>query len=144
MIRGLVRLVLVVVLLVAAAAFFFGYRWADLGLSDAGPDTGTTGVFDEEDKARARNAGAQIGETVAAGADQAQRAAADGSVTAKIKAKMALDDGVTAANIDVDTDGTVVTLTGRVGNAAERERAVRLARETEGVTSVVDRLTVSN
>jgi hyperosmotically inducible protein len=144
MIRGLVRLILVVVLLVAAGAFFFGYRWADLGLSDADRDVGSTGVFDAEDKARARDAGAQIGETVAAGADQAQRAAADGSVTAKIKAKMALDDGVTAANIDVDTDGTVVTLTGRVGNAAERERAVRLARETEGVTSVVDRLTVSN
>ena len=144
MIRGLVRLILVVVLLVAAGAFFFGYRWADLGLSGPGRDVGTNGVFDEGDKARARDAGAQIGETVAAGADQAQRAAADGSVTAKIKAKMALDDGVTAANIDVDTDGTVVTLTGRVGNAAERERAVRLARETEGVTSVVDRLTVSN
>jgi hyperosmotically inducible protein len=144
MIRGLVRLVLLLVVVVAAGAFFFGYRWADLGLSGADRDVGTTGIFDEEDKARARAAGAQIGETVAAGADQAQRAAADGSVTAKIKAKMALDDGVTAANISVDTDGSVVTLTGRVANADERARAVRLARETEGVTSVVDRLTVSN
>ena len=143
MIRGLIRLVFVVVLLVAAGAFFFGYRWADLGLSDADRNVGTGGIIDDEDKARARAAGAQIGETVAAGADQAQRAAADGSVTAKIKAKMALDDAVTAGNIDVDTEGTVVTLTGRVGSTDERDRAVRLARETEGVTSVVDRLTIS-
>lgn len=144
MIRGLFRLVLLLVVIVAAGAFFFGYRWADLGLSDGARDAGATGIIDEEDKERARAAGAQIGETVAAGADQAQRAAADGSVTAKIKAKMALDDNVEAANIDVDTDGSVVTLTGRVANADERARAVRLARETEGVTSVVDRLTVSN
>jgi hyperosmotically inducible periplasmic protein len=143
MIRGLIRLFLVVVLLVAAGAFFFGYRWADLGLSGADGNVGTGGIIDDEDKARARAAGAQIGETVAAGADQAQRAAADGSVTAKIKAKMALDDAVTAGNIDVDTNGTVVTLSGRVGSEDERQRAVRLARETEGVTSVVDRLTIS-
>jgi osmotically-inducible protein OsmY len=55
---------------------------------------------------------------------------------------MALDDSIDAANIDVDTDGSVVTLTGRVDTAAQKERALRLARETEHVTSVVDRLRV--
>lgn len=59
-----------------------------------------------------------------------------------IKAKMALDDAIEAARIDVDTAGGVVTLTGSVRSQAERERALRLARETDGVTSVVDRLTV--
>jgi osmotically-inducible protein OsmY len=49
---------------------------------------------------------------------------------------------VKALNIDVDTDGSIVTLTGRVKSAAERERAMRLARETDGVSSVVDRLAV--
>ena len=44
--------------------------------------------------------------------------------------------------IDVDTDGTVVTLSGRVSSEAEHRRAVQLARETEGVTSVVDNLVV--
>jgi hyperosmotically inducible protein len=144
MIRGLLKLILVVVLLVGAGAFFLGYRWGDTDLPDADRPVGTSGVIDEADKARAREAGAEIGETVAAGAEQAQRAAADGSITAKIKAKMALDDTVAAANIDVDTDGSIVTLSGRVRTAAERERAVRLARETDGVSSVVDRLAVSN
>jgi osmotically-inducible protein OsmY len=42
----------------------------------------------------------------------------------------------------VDTNGSVVTLTGTVGSDVERKRAVQLARETEGVTSVVDNLRV--
>jgi hyperosmotically inducible protein len=79
---------------------------------------------------------------VAKGADEAQRAVVNGTLTAKIKAKMALDDRVKAANIDVDTTGSVVTLTGRVSSDEERRRAVQLARETDGVTSVIDRLAV--
>ena len=35
-----------------------------------------------------------------------------------------------------------MTLSGSVASAAERERAVRLARETDGVTSVADLLTI--
>ena len=144
MIRGLFRLILVVALLVGVGGYLLGYRWSDLGLPDARTPAGTSGVFDEEDRARAREKTAEIGQTVAAGADQAQKAAGDASVTAKIKAKMALDDGVTATNINVDTNGATVTLSGRVASATERDRALRLARETDGVTSVVDKLVVSN
>src|SRR5262245_29368686 len=66
----------------------------------------------------------------------------EGALTAKIKSKMALDDHVEARNISVDTSGTIVTLTGIVRSADERDRAVRLARETEGVTKVVDKLRI--
>ena len=142
MIRGLLRLILVVVLLVGLAAFFLGYRWAgDDGTDDNRP-AGTSGVVEEVDTSRARETGAAIGEGVATGANQAQRVAADASLTAKIKSKMALDDNVTAANIDVDSNGSVVTLTGRVASEDERMRAVTLARETDGVTSVIDQLQV--
>jgi hyperosmotically inducible periplasmic protein len=144
MIRTLLRAILIVIIVVGVAAFFIGYRWAD---GDAAPAVdravGTTGARDTSvDTSRARETGAEIGEKVAAGVNEAQRVAEEGSLTAKIKSKMALDDEVDAAAIDVDTNGTVVTLSGRVSSAAERERAVRLARETEGVTSVVDRLAV--
>nr|MBA2602045.1 BON domain-containing protein [Acidobacteriota bacterium] len=44
--------------------------------------------------------------------------------------------------ISVNTDGSTVTLSGVVGSPAQRERALSLARETEGVTQVVDRLRV--
>ena len=147
MIRGLLKLILVVVLLVGLAAFFFGYRWADGDGIDVDRPVGTSGVLDDADvdidTDEARETGAEIGESVAVGASQAQRAAADASLTAKIKAKMALDDGVTAANIDVDTNGSTVILSGRVGSDAERTRALQLARETDGVTSVEDRLQTS-
>ena len=141
MIRGLLKFALLVVIVVALGAFFLGYRWADGdGVSLERP-VGTTGPA--IDTTRAREAGAELGERVAVGASAAERAAAAATLTSKIKAKMALDDAVSATNIDVDTEGTVVTLSGRVGSQAERERALRLARETEGVTSVVDQLTVA-
>ena len=66
----------------------------------------------------------------------------EGALSAKIKSKMALDDHVKARAIDVDTLGSVVTLTGVVASADERERAVRLARDTEGITQVVDKLQI--
>jgi osmotically-inducible protein OsmY len=146
MIRGLIRLVLVVVLVVGLGAFFLGYRWADGG-SGTAPEraTGTSGRVGGDvdiDTSRAREAGAKIGESVAEGANEAQRVVSDAGLTAKIKAKMALDDTISAAAIDVDSNGSTVTLSGRVGSQAERSRAVQLARETEGVTKVVDQLTV--
>ncbi len=66
----------------------------------------------------------------------------DSALTAKIKSKMALDDYVDARAITVDTSRSIVTLTGVVASADARDRAVRLARETQGVTRVDDRLRV--
>lgn len=145
MVRALLRTILIVIVIVGAVAFFLGYRWGD---NDVDPvvdrPVGTTGARDTSvDTSRARQTGAEIGEKVAVGVNEAERVAANGATTAKIKSKMALDDAVDAARIDVDTNGSVVTLSGRVSSEAERQRAVRLARETEGVTSVVDRLVVA-
>ena len=49
----------------------------------------------------------------------------------------------TTRTIDVSTTGTTVTLSGTVRSEAERNRAVALARETAGVTRVIDRLVVN-
>jgi osmotically-inducible protein OsmY len=43
----------------------------------------------------------------------------------------------------VSTTNHVVTLRGEVRSAAEHDRAVHLARETAGVSEVVDRLGVA-
>jgi hyperosmotically inducible protein len=64
------------------------------------------------------------------------------ALTSKIKAKMALDDVVNAGDINVDTEGSVVTLTGTVRSKDEQKRAVRIATETAGVTKVVNHLRV--
>jgi hyperosmotically inducible protein len=81
--------------------------------------------------AKANDAAGVLGHTVS-----------DSALTAKIKAKMALDDHIRARAIDVDTSASIVTLRGTVTSSDERERAQRLARETEGVTQVVNRLQV--
>ena len=135
MIRGLLKLVLIVIVLVGLGAFLLGRRSGG-GILTESP-AGTTSPIDTT---KAREVGAKVGEAAANAAHQAQDAIATGAVTAKIKSKMALDELVKARNIHVDLNGTVVTLTGVVGSEAERQRAMQLAKETEGVTKVIDHL----
>jgi osmotically-inducible protein OsmY len=66
----------------------------------------------------------------------------DTGITTAVKSKMAADDTVKASEINVDTDHHVVTLNGIVGSKAEKERAEAIARNTNGVNSVVNDLTV--
>lgn len=90
----------------------------------------------------------RAGEEVKEGAAELQRRAEplleDAAVTARVKAKLAADPEVAAYTIDVDTVNHVVTLSGSVGSAAESAEAEKLARGTEGVTEVVNRLTVGS
>jgi osmotically-inducible protein OsmY len=169
MFRALLKLVLLIIVIVAAGAFLLGW-WGGGRVSDDHLGTGVVGTSGV-DTAKARAAGAEAGEKVAEVADktavaaetakektaraaevakektaeaaaEARKAIAEGSLTAKIKAKMALDDHVKALNLDVDTVGSVVTVSGYVHSQAERERALQLARDTAGVTQVVDKLTI--
>jgi osmotically-inducible protein OsmY len=109
-----------------------------------GPGRTTVGTQTEHrvDTEAARQRGAEVAERAADGVNRVAQDLDDAALTTKIKSKMALDDLVRALDIDVDTEHGVVTLTGTVGSDAERERALRLARETAGVQSVQDRLTV--
>ena len=66
----------------------------------------------------------------------------DTGITTAVKTKMAADDIVKASEINVDTHNHVVTLNGTVGSQAEKERAALIARDTNGVTSVVDDIVV--
>ena len=110
-------------------------------LKDTVSDTVRDGV-----RSAAREASAEVKERASAGVHTAKNRAeamiGAAALTSKIKAKMALDEVVKASDIDVDTEGSVVTLTGDVGSADERRRAVRIATETAGVTKVVNHLSV--
>jgi osmotically-inducible protein OsmY len=57
-----------------------------------------------------------------------------------VQSKYFLDDEVKGLDINVETNEGVVTLNGTVRSEAERRQAVALARNTEGVREVVDRL----
>lgn len=63
-------------------------------------------------------------------------------LTAKVQSKFFLDDLVKLRNIDVETQNGRVTVSGTVASEAERRQAVALARTTEGVRDVTDRLKV--
>ena len=141
MIRGLLRLVIVLVILVGAAAFFLGW-WGSghVRSADSPPAIGTAGRVDAH---KAREVGADVGAKTAAAANKAGEVLSEGALTAKIKSKMTLDDLVQARTIDVTTRGPVVTVSGTVRSPAERDRAIQLARETAGVTQVIDRLTIA-
>ena len=158
MIRGLLKLVLLIVVIVGATAFLMGWWGGRVRpVDEPAQVVGTTGT---EARDKAREVGAEVGERAAVAADRAEdvaqkaaektaqaaeqtrQAIAEGSLTAKIKAKMALDDFVKARDLNVDTVGSTVTVTGSVYSQAEKDRALQLARETEGVTHVIDKVTI--
>ena len=67
---------------------------------------------------------------------------ADATITSAVKTKLLVDTKVGGLKIDVDTKDNVVTLTGTVNSVEEKNEAIRLAKTTTGVKSVVDKLTV--
>jgi hyperosmotically inducible protein len=83
-----------------------------------------------------------LGDETAATSGRVGDTANDATITASIKTKLLADDDVSGLKIDVDTTGGVVTLTGNVKTAAEKAEAIRIARETDGVKSVEDRLKI--
>ena len=84
---------------------------------------------------RAANKIESAAEKVAAKAD-------DAGTTAKVKARLMAEPGIDSLQIDVDTSNGRVTLTGEVDTPQNRARAKELAGSVEGVTGVVDRLSL--
>jgi osmotically-inducible protein OsmY len=64
----------------------------------------------------------------------------DSWITTKIEAQYFADADVKARRIDVTTRNGVVTLSGHVDNDQAREQAISIARNTDGVLRVEDRL----
>jgi len=115
----------------------------------------TTGRTDKDDKLKVevkddtKESAEKVKDASHKGAEKTKDAAvktkdvtADASITSAVKTKLLGDTQVGGLKIDVDTKDNVVTLTGVVKNAAEKAEAVRLARTTSGVKSVVDKLTI--
>jgi osmotically-inducible protein OsmY len=135
--RTIKRLV-VLTMLAAGGVLAFNY-WSD----GKWPSVPRAAALNTEDATAEAARLADRAATVAtATANKAGDKLQAGGLNAKIKAKMALDDHVKARAINVDVAGSEVTLTGVIASADERQRAVRLARDTEGVTRVVDRLRI--
>lgn len=67
----------------------------------------------------------------------------DSVITSKIKARLAEEKVGSLARVRVDTHGRgVVMLSGKVRSQEEADRAIEIARGTEGVTTVSSRMRI--
>src|SRR5262245_54424283 len=107
--RTMLGLVLGVIVIALLGFMLLGY-WAGSTVTSteqpAKAPVGTSGI----DTQKARDRAAAVGERAAIAAEAVRETVSETSLTAKIKAKMALDDSVRALAIDVTTVGTTVTL----------------------------------
>lgn len=69
--------------------------------------------------------------------DEAGDGIDDAWITSKVKTQLLADDQVKGTQINVDTKGNVVTLTGTAPSAEARAKAIELAKATRGVRGVV-------
>lgn len=95
-------------------------------------------------------AGEKTGDALGTAADATKsaakttgRATSDGWITTKIKSKFVGDKLLKGSDIKVSTNGGIVTLSGTVPTEAGRDRAIAVAKDTNGAKDVVDNLTVA-
>lgn len=81
----------------------------------------------QEDKATPRTAGEKV---------------TDAWILTKVKSQFVGEDALENSDIDVDVSNHIVTLRGTVTSEAGKKRAAEIARTTEGVTRVDNRLTI--
>ncbi len=76
------------------------------------------------------------GEASAKADTKAKNGSPDAVITGKVKTGFIKDKIVRSRNYNVDTKDSVVTLKGKARSQAELDRAVEIAKNTQGVTSV--------
>jgi hyperosmotically inducible periplasmic protein len=135
-IRNVLLLFILVVVLVVGYGYWSGNAWPWRRPSSS--PTSDIEAAARRGSELTKEAAQKTGEALT----KAEGVLVERALTAKIRSKMVLDDYVKARTIDVQTSGSVVTLTGVVESTAEKERAVRLAQETDGVERVIDSLEV--
>ena len=77
-----------------------------------------------------------------AGTSKSDQPVADSFITTKVKAALVTDSATKARHIEVDTKNGVVTLSGTVDSAAEKQKAEQDARGIKGVINVSNDLNV--
>jgi hyperosmotically inducible periplasmic protein len=94
---------------------------------------------DRSSSTRSSSSGGTSGST----STEIKKDAKNATLTTKVKSALAADVGLkTLTGIDVDSEGSVVTLKGSVDTEANKRRAEQLARGVDGVSTVRNQLTV--
>lgn len=76
--------------------------------------------------------------------DKKHTPVSDDAIYDHVKRKLADDALVKGAALEVEVHDGVVTLKGRVAGAKEKNKAEKLAKKVQGVTSVSNQLTISS
>jgi hyperosmotically inducible protein len=95
-----------------------------------------------EAKHDAKDTASTAGRETSEATGTAGQAVNDGWITTKVKSSFVGVDALDGSDIDVDTNGHVVTLRGTVPSEAARARAISLAKQVDGVRSVKDDLKI--
>lgn len=112
---------------------------------DADAAKGTTGTLERktrEGAAKTKEGAEGAWDKTKEGASKAGAEVTDGWITTDLKTRITADKTLRDGDIHVDTDHHIVTLTGSVPSASARAKAVATARKIDGVTRVVDKLTI--
>jgi hyperosmotically inducible protein len=96
----------------------------------------------KEAKAESKEKAADAKQASKNAGEKTKDATSDAALTSAVKTKLLADTKVGGLKIDVDTKDNIVTLSGTVSSQAEKAEAVRLAKTTSGVKSVVDKLVI--
>jgi hyperosmotically inducible periplasmic protein len=91
------------------------------------------------DKAKAESSERKSGDY----AKRAKESAADATLTAAVKSRLMMSEHTAGLDIQVESDGDIVTLKGEVESEEVREHAELIAMNTHGVDAVDNRLEVS-
>jgi len=95
----------------------------------------TAAAFDRT-KEMASNAAHKAENATERAGEKTARVASDGTITAKVKAGLVSDPVLKGMEINVDTEGGVVMLSGFVESKAEADKAMQVAKGVDGVTNV--------
>jgi hyperosmotically inducible periplasmic protein len=83
-----------------------------------------------------------VGDSLRGALSSAGQAAEDAATTTRVNAAFALSRSVSAFDVGVETNNSVVTLTGQVPSEQASRIAEQIARHTSGVEEVVNRLSI--
>ena len=92
---------------------------------------------------QAQSAGHEVKQETKQAAHKTGNAITDSWITMKVHSQFVPENVLENSDIDVETKAGVVTLMGTVPTAAGKTRAVAIAKATDGVKSVNDRLRVA-
>jgi len=92
---------------------------------------------------QAQSAGQEVKQETKQAAHKTGNAITDSWITMKVHSQFVPENVLENSDIDVETKAGVVTLLGTVPTAAGKTRAVAIAKATDGVKSVNDRLRVA-